>query len=174
MVVNFFLRISSKYTTMNESTVMFDCSEFISLNDKKTGDFYNNLRLAIAEIVADLDETWATVRNTEPHNERLHAFKLLSLDDFIIQEKQRRAPQPTAASVAKSTPRSVTKASIPVKRPLIKADPPSIETYTRAPLSTRSSPGLTKKATGPPASPRPKPRPKQSKWIRVEDIHVPL
>ncbi len=159
---------------MNDSVVLFESSEFVSLPSKRrSDDFYGNMRLEIAEISSELDEKWASVKNVEPQTEYRHVFKLKSFEDFVAEETKRRIPpiQPSVTPKAHcnarsivTAPKSTSSSRLPRKTVPIEAVQGSKTSRTATNMDNRQP--ITKVI--------PKPQPKQPAWIRVEDIHVPL
>jgi hypothetical protein len=159
---------------MNESVVLYESSEYVSVSGRKVNDFYNDMRLGISEIVGELDEMWANVKHVEPQNEKRHVFRLKPFEEFISEETRKRTPkveEPITVKTKRTPGPHITppKLSVAPRRQL---NNPTPRLSQRTPLSASQN---QKVENSKPSSARtPNPQPKQRKWIRVEDICVPL
>jgi hypothetical protein len=158
---------------MNESVVLYESSDYVPVSGNKANSFYNNMRMGISDIVGELDEMWANVKNVEPQGEYRHVFRLKPFEDFINEETVKRAPktQQTITVQANRRPRSnpeTPKFRAPPK-PLVNPTPRLTQ---RAPLAASKDHKVENRK--PISAVLSKPQPKQLKWIRVEDLYVPL
>ena len=178
-MLEFKLRVCGHCTKnfrMDDSVVLFESSESLSLCSKKTDDFYNQARLEIAGILNELDEKWANVKDVEPQKEYRHIFKLKPFEEFLTEEMKRRVPnnsnsQP-AQPKASAKPQSIMTISDnkfpkapPVRRRV------EIKTVKASVVSVAAPNAENRKQI---ASITSRTQPKPPGWIRVEDIHVPL